>query len=258
MECQFVRLDLPREGVALVTISSPKTLNALNRIILEELDYTVANLPAGTRVLVITGEGKAFVAGADISQMRDFGAEEGLEFSRFGAAVFRRIEELPIPVIAAVNGFALGGGCELALACDVRVAAETAVFGQPEVKLGILPGFSGSVRLPRLIGTGRAKELIYTGCNVKAPEAKEIGLVNAVVPVEGLMDEVYRMAEQIMACAPLAVAAAKESINHGADMDVEDAIELESKLFGKLFASDDQKEGMTAFLEKRRATFYNR
>lgn len=258
MECKFVRLESPREGVALMTISSPKTLNALNRTILEELDYTVANLPVATRVLIITGEGKAFVAGADISQMRDFGAAEGLEFSRYGAAVFHRIEELPVPVIAAVNGFALGGGCELALACDIRVAAETAVFGQPEVKLGILPGFSGSVRLPRLIGAGRAKELIYTGRNVKAHEAMQMGLVNAVVPIDALMDEVYRMAEQIMACAPLAVSAAKESINHGADMNIENAIELESKLFGRLFSSTDQKEGMTAFLEKRKATFYNR
>ncbi|MGM9805683.1 MAG: enoyl-CoA hydratase-related protein [Candidatus Aphodosoma sp.] len=257
MECNFVRTETPREGVALITISSPKTLNALNRTILGELDYSVANLSKDTRVLIITGEGKAFVAGADISQMRDFNDGQGLEFSRFGASVFRRIEELEIPVIAAVNGFALGGGCELALACDIRIAAETAVFGQPEVKLGILPGFSGSVRLPRLIGVGRAKELIYTGRNVKAQEAYQMGLVNAVVPLESLMDEVYRMADQIMACAPLAVRAAKESVNHGADLEIDAAIGLESRLFGRLFASADQKEGMAAFLEKRKATFKN-
>lgn len=258
MECKFVKTESPRPGVALITISSPKTLNALNRTILEELDYSVANIGKDVRVLVITGEGKAFVAGADISQMRDFNDEQGLEFSRFGASVFRRIEKLDIPVIAAVNGFALGGGCELALACDIRVAAETALFGQPEVKLGILPGFSGSVRLPRLIGAGRAKELIYTGRNVKADEACRIGLVNTIVPLEGLMDEVYRMADQIMACAPLAVKAAKESINCGSDLEIDEAIDLESRLFGHLFASADQKEGMTAFLEKRKPTFVNR
>lgn len=257
MECKFVKTESPRQGVALITISSPKTLNALNRTILEELDYSVANIGKEVRILVITGEGKAFVAGADISQMRDFNDGQGLEFSRFGASVFRRIEKLDIPVIAAVNGFALGGGCELALACDIRIAAETAVFGQPEVKLGILPGFSGSVRLPRLIGAGRAKELIYTGRNVKASEAYQMGLVNAVVPVESLMDEAYRMAEQIMACAPLAVNAAKMSINDGADLEIDGAIGLESRLFGQLFASADQKEGMTAFLEKRKPTFKN-
>lgn len=258
MECNFVRLESPRNGVALITISSPKTLNALNRTILEQLDYQVANIPADTRVLVVTGEGKAFVAGADISEMKDFNDREGFEFSKFGAAVFRRIEQLSIPVIAAVNGFALGGGCELALACDVRIASENAVFGQSEVKLGILPGFSGSVRLPRLIGSGRAKELIYTGRNVKAPEALQIGLVNAVVSLETLLDEAFKMAEQIIACAPLAVSAAKESINIGTDMSVTDAIDLENRLFGNLFASADQKEGMTAFLEKRKPTFLNK
>lgn len=257
MDCKFVKFDEPRQGVALITISSPKTLNALNRTILEELDYMVANIGSDVRVLVITGEGKAFVAGADISQMCDFNDEQGLKFSEFGASVFRRIEELSIPVIAAVNGFALGGGCELALACDIRIASENAIFGQPEVKLGILPGFSGSVRLPRLIGAGRAKELIYTGRNVKSDEALNIGLVNAVVLLDDLMNEVYQMADKIMACAPLAVNAAKESINHGADLPIEDAIELESKLFGRLFASADQKEGMAAFLEKRKATFKN-
>ena len=258
MECNFVSLTQPREGIALITISSPKTLNALNRTILEQLDYQVASIPENTRVLVITGEGKAFVAGADISQMCDFNDREGFEFSKFGAAVFRRIEQLSVPVIAAVNGFALGGGCELALACDIRIASENAVFGQPEVKLGILPGFSGSVRLPRLIGTGRAKELIYTGRNVKAPEALQMGLVNAVVPLESLFDEVYKMADHIIACAPLAVSAAKESINIGSDMTITEAIDLESSLFGKLFASVDQKEGMSAFLEKRRAAFINK
>lgn len=258
MECNFVRLESPASGIALITIDSPKTLNALNREVLEQLDYQVANLPAEARVLIITGAGKAFVAGADISEMRDMNQREGFEFSKFGASVFRRIEMLQIPVIAAVNGFALGGGCELALACDIRLASEKAVFGQPEVKLGILPGFSGSVRLPRVIGRGLAKELIYTGRSVRADEAIRIGLVNAVCAPEALLDEAIALANQIIAAAPLAVAAAKESINIGSDMTMDDAILLENKLFGELFATHDQKEGMTAFLEKRPAAFENR
>ncbi len=259
MECKFVKQEILQEGIELITIDSPKTLNALNRCILEELNYRVCNLDPKTRVLIITGGGeKAFVAGADISEMRDMNEKQGYEFSKFGASVFRRIETLPIPVIAAVNGFALGGGCELSMACDIRIASTKALFGQPEVKLGILPGFSGSVRLNRIVGQGFAKELIYTGRNVKADEALAIGLVNRVVEPEALLDEVVNMAKTIMQNSPIAVRYSKESINRNGDMSIDDAIELESTLFGHCFATSDQKEGMTAFLEKRKATFQNK
>lgn len=258
MDYRFLKASCGGEGVTILTISSPATLNALNSTILEELDDFVDSIDtASTRVLVITGEGKAFVAGADISQMSTLTEEQGLEFGRFGSMVFKKIEDLEIPVIAAVNGFALGGGCELAMSCDIRIASEKARFGQPEVGLGIIPGFSGTYRLAKLVGQGVAKELIYTGKMIGADEALRIGLVNAVVPFDQLMDEVAKLTASIVKNAPIAVKYAKKSINENYDMNAADAIALENKYFSKCFATVDQKEGMAAFLGKRKAEFKN-
>ena len=256
MDYQFLKVEQPQEGICLLKISAPKSLNALNSTILREMNDFVSSIDAHTRVLIITGDGeKSFVAGADISEMAHLNEQEGFEFGRLGAQVFRKIEQLPIPVIAAVNGFALGGGCELAMACDIRIASVNAKFGQPEVGLGIIPGFSGTVRLPRLVGQGMAKELIYTGRVIRADEALRIGLVNAVYEREDLVDKAVELAQMMLKNAPLAIQAAKQSINEGYDLPVDDAIALENKLFGGCFATADQKEGMAAFLEKRKAAF---
>lgn len=258
MEYQFLKYDNSREGIGVLTISSPATLNALNSTILGELNAFVEELDQeNTRVLVITGEGKAFVAGADISQMSGLYPEEGYKFGQFGAQVFKKIEDLEIPVIAAINGFALGGGCELAMACDIRIASAKAKFGQPEVNLGIIPGFSGTYRLSKLVGQGIAKELIYTGGMIGADEALRIGLVNKVVEPENLMNVVMEMAESILTSAPIAVKFAKKCINENYDLTAAEAIELENKYFSKCFATADQKEGMAAFLGKRKAEFKN-
>ena len=259
MEYQFLKYDNNREGIGVLTISSPATLNALNSTILSELDAFVSNIDtATTRVLIITGEGKAFVAGADIAQMSNLNHDEGYEFGRYGAMVFKKIEDLEIPVIAAVNGFALGGGCELAMACDIRVASAKASFGQPEVNLGIIPGFSGTYRLAKLVGQGIAKELIYTGDRIMAEEALRIGLVNKVVAPEELMDTVVAMGERILTSAPVAVRYAKKCINENYDLSANEAIELENRYFAQCFATADQKEGMAAFLGKRKPTFQNK
>lgn len=255
MEYQFLKFE-HIDGITVLKISAPKSLNALNSIILKELDQFVSALDGTTRVLILTGDGeKSFVAGADISEMAHLDESQGHEFGRLGAQVFRRIETLPIPVIAAVNGFALGGGCELAMACDVRIASSKAKFGQPEVGLGIIPGFSGTYRLPKLIGQGYAKEMIYTGKVIRADEALRIGLVNAVYEPEELMDKAMELARQIVKNAPVALSLAKQSINEGYDMDADAAIAHENVLFGKCFATHDQKEGMDAFLNKRPASF---
>ena len=259
MDYRYLKTENGREGVCTLLISRPDALNALNRAVLEEIDDFTDNLPAGTRVLVIRGDGpKSFVAGADIAQMSDFNSGEGLEFGRLGAKVFRKIEELPVPVIAAVNGFALGGGCELAMACDIRIAAGNAKFGQPEVKLGIIPGFSGTYRLSKLVGQGYAKEMIYSGRVVKADEALRIGLVNHVVPREELMEFVYSLCDDICAAAPIAVRKAKECINSVYDLDETDALAFENKEFSECFDTADQKEGMKAFLAKRKPEFENK
>ena len=210
-----------------------------------------------TSVLVITGEGKAFVAGADISEMAHLSEPEGLAFGQRGSAVFKKIEDLPFPVVAAVNGFALGGGCELAMACDIRIASAKARFGQPEVGLGIIPGFSGTYRLPKLVGQGIAKELIYTGKMIGADEALRIGLVNSVVQPEELAGAVDALVTSILKNAPIAVSYAKACINENYDLDVDESIALENQYFSKCFATDDQKEGMDAFLNKRPAVFKN-
>ncbi len=255
MEYNFLKIE-QQEAVTVLKISAPKSLNALNSTILRELDDFVDNLDSATRVLIITGDGeKSFVAGADISEMAHLNEEQGREFGRMGAQVFRKIELLPIPVIAVVNGFALGGGCELAMACDIRIASNKAKFGQPEVGLGIIPGFSGTYRLPKLIGQGYAKEMIYTGKAIRADEALRIGLVNAVYEPEELMERAMEMAQRILANAPLAISLAKQSINEGYDLDADAAIALENDLFGQCFSTADQKEGMDAFLNKRKPVF---
>ena len=255
MEYNFLKIE-HNNGVTVLTISAPKTLNALNSSILKELNDFIDNLEATTRVLIITGDGeKSFVAGADISEMAHLNEPQGEEFGRLGAQVFRKIEVLPIPVIAAVNGFALGGGCELAMSCDVRICSANAKFGQPEVGLGIIPGFSGTYRLPKLIGQGYAKEMIYTGKVIRSDEALRIGLVNAVYEPAELMGKAMEMAAMMLKNAPVAISLAKKSINEGYDLDADEAIGLENRLFGKSFATADQKEGMDAFLNKRKADF---
>ena len=258
MDYRFLKVCGGPEGVVRVTISSPATLNALNSTILAELDAFVDSLdPATTRALVITGEGKSFVAGADISEMAHLSEAEGLAFGQRGAAVFKKIEDLPFPVIAAVNGFALGGGCELAMACDIRIASAKAKFGQPEVGLGIIPGFSGTYRLPKLVGQGMAKELIYTGKVIAADEALRIGLVGSVVEPEELEGAVDALLAAILKNAPIAVHYAKACINGNYDLSADESIALENHYFAKCFTTEDQKEGMAAFLEKRKATFKN-
>ena len=255
MDYNFLKIE-HRESIAIMTISSPKTLNALNSAILREIDDFVSNLDASTRVLIITGDGeKAFVAGADISEMVHLDEAGGTQFGKLGAAVFRKIETLAIPVIAAVNGFALGGGCELAMACDIRIASNNAKFGQPEVGLGIIPGFSGTYRLAKLVGQGMAKEMIYTGRAIRADEALRIGLVNAVYEPGELLERALEMADRMLKNAPLAIQYAKDCIAESYDLSADDAIAYENVMFGKCFASRDQKEGMAAFLEKRKATF---
>ena len=255
MEYNFLKVE-HIDGITVMKISAPKSLNALNSTILKEMGDFIGSLDAKTRVLIITGDGeKSFVAGADISEMAHLNEPQGQEFGRLGAQVFRAIETLPIPVIAAVNGFALGGGCEIAMACDIRIASSKAKFGQPEVGLGIIPGFSGTYRLPKLVGQGYAKEMIYTGKVIRADEALRIGLVNAVYEPEELMDKAMEMAAMMLKNAPIAIGLAKQSINEGYDLDADDAIALENKLFGQCFATKDQKEGMDAFLNKRKAEF---
>lgn len=254
----FNNLHLTKEdGIGILTINRPQAMNALNSELLAELGKAIAEVQYDpeVRVCVITGEGKAFVAGADIAEMAEMSALEGREFARLGNAVFTSIEELEKPVIAAINGFALGGGCELALSCDIRLASEKAKLGQPEVGLGITPGFGGTQRLARAIGPAKAKELIYTGKMIGAEEALSIGLVNHVYPVETLLEEAKKLAKEIAMKAPVAVQFCKRAINEGLETDLHHGLEIESDLFGLCFSTADQKEGMEAFLNKRPAQF---
>ena len=240
--------------VGIVTIDRPKALNALNSEVLNDLEAVIDAVDLDTvRCLILTGAGeKSFVAGADIAEMSSLTKEEGEAFGKKGADIFRKIETLPIPVIAAVNGFALGGGCELAMSCDIRLCSENAVFGQPEVGLGITPGFSGTQRLPRIVGMGKAKEMIYTARNIKADEAYRIGLVNAVYPAAELMAQAEKMAVRIAGNAPIAVRASKKAINDGLQVDMDQALVVEEKLFGSCFETEDQKYGMAFFLDKNK------
>ncbi len=241
-------------AVGILTIDRPKALNALNSEVLADLDAAIDAVDTNViRALIITGSGeKSFVAGADIGEMSALTKAEGEAFGKKGNDVFRKIEAFPIPVIAAINGFALGGGCELSMSCDIRICSENAVFGQPETGLGITPGFGGTQRLARIVGVGMAKEMIYGAKNIKADEAYRIGLVNHVYPAEELMAQAKKLAATIAANAPIAVRHAKEAIDKGLQVDIDKAIVIEEKLFGDCFETADQKEGMGAFLEKRK------
>ena len=242
--------------VGVITINRPEALNALNTEVIQDLDAVLDSIDLGTtRVLVVTGAGEtSFVAGADIAAMSTMTVQEAREFSKAGNDVFRKLETLPIPSIAAVNGFALGGGNELAMSCDIRYCSENAIFGQPEVGLGITPGFGGTQRLARLIGTGKAKEMVYAAVNIKADEAYRIGLVNGVCAKEEL-----KLAKKIASNAPIAVRNSKESLTDGYLSDLDHAISIEEKYFSECFETEDQKEGMKAFLEKRKVDgFKNR
>ena len=246
------------EGIARVTINRPDKLNALNATVIEELGDAVTRIEtdAAVRGVILTGAGqKAFVAGADISELANQGPVEGKARSLRGQQVFRRLESCGKPVIAAVNGFALGGGCELAMACHIRIAAEHAKFGQPEVKLGIGPGYGGTVRLPRLVGRGLALELLLTGGMIDAAEAYRIGLVNRVVPGERLIGEAEVMLRAILENGPLAIRACLEAVDAGLEMRIDQALLLEANLFGLLSSTADMKEGTKAFLEKRKPAF---
>ena len=237
-------------AVGTITINRPKALNALNSQVLDELNATLDAVDLDTvRCLILTGAGeKSFVAGADIGEMSTLTKAEGEAFGKKGNDVFLKLEHFPIPVIAAVNGFALGGGNELAMACDIRIASENAVFGQPEAGLGITPGFGGTQRLARLVSPGMAKQLIYTARNIKADEAYRIGLVNAVYPLEELLPAAQKMAAGIAKQAPIAVRNCKKAINEGLQVSIDKAVEIEEKLFGDCFETEDQKAGMGNFL----------
>ena len=253
MEYQNLIVEI-KEKIGIIKINRPAALNALNMETVQELNDAVHELSENphVRVLVLTGEGKAFVAGADISEMKDMTKEQAMDFSRMGQKAFSFLESQEKPVIAAVNGFALGGGCELALACDIRVASENAKFGQPEVNLGIIPGFAGTQRLSRLVGTAKAKELIYTGEIIDAKTALSIGLVNHVVPADKFMDFVLEMANKVASKGPVAVKWAKRVIHRGGKSDFDTGSSFEVEGFGECFASGEAKEGMSAFLEKRK------
>jgi enoyl-CoA hydratase len=245
------------DRVATVMMNRPDKLNALNDEMIEELGLMVDELRDRTDVggVILTGAGRAFVAGADISELERHGGIAAKALSRRGQLVFNRLEAMPKPVIAAVNGFALGGGCELAMACHVRVASETAKFGQPEVKLGLIPGYGGTQRLPRLVGKGRALQLLMTGEMIDAAEAFRIGLVNRVVPAGELIKTATDMLAQMLANAPLALASCIEMANRGYDLSLGDALHMEATTFGLLAATTDMREGTKAFLEKRPAKF---
>ena len=255
----FDNLLLERDGaVAVVTLNRPKVLNALNGQTLAELEAVMAALKAdaGVRAIVLTGAGeKSFVAGADINELALLSPVQGKEHARHGQLIFDAIEQLGKPVIAAINGFALGGGCELAMACTMRLAADTARFGQPEVNLGLIPGYAGSQRLPRLVGKGVALEILLTGDMVTAQRAYEIGLVNRVVPAGELMAEAKKLAQALAAKAPIAVQYILEAVNQGTEMPFAAGEYLETTLFGTIASSEDMREGTKAFLEKRRAVW---
>ena len=247
-----------RNAIGNVQINRPQKLNALNHRVMKELLVCFEGLREDpeVRVVILTGSGdKAFVAGADIGELAAQNAVDGKEFSQAGQRVLNLIENLGKPVIAAINGFALGGGCELAMACTLRIAAETARLGQPEVKLGLIPGFGGSQRLPRLVGKSRAMELILTGETISAPEAHRLGLVNQVVPAPELLAAAEKLAQKIIANAPLAIKFALEAVNHGMEMTAAEGQFLESTLFGLCCTTADMKEGTRSFLEKRPPQF---
>jgi enoyl-CoA hydratase len=248
---EYIKFEIEGE-FAILTINRPKALNALNSEVLDELDKVLDSIDTyKIRALILTGAGeKSFVAGADIAEMSTLTKEQGKAFSKKGNDVFRKLETLEIPVIAAINGFALGGGCEIAMSCDIRICSENAIFGQPEVGLGITPGFGGTQRLARLVGPGMAKQMIFTGQNIKAEEALRIGLVNAVYPQNELLNEARKLALTIAKNGQNAVRNSKKAINDGLQLDIDKAIKIEEKLFGDCFQSDEQVDRMKKFLEK--------
>jgi enoyl-CoA hydratase len=255
MAYENIRLE-KEDALAILTIDRPKALNALNTQTFLEMEQALLSLGADTRVLIVTGGGeKAFVAGADIAEMATIGSAKAREFSALGHRVMLLLEQLSLPTIAAVNGFALGGGLELAMACDFIYASEKAKLGLPEVTLGVIPGFGGTQRLARLVGKARAKELLFTADRIDAAKARELGLVLEVLPADKLMEHCREVAKKMLKNGPLALSQAKRVVEFGADLDLRAANELESQAFGVLFGSEDQREGMKAFLEKRPATF---
>jgi enoyl-CoA hydratase len=254
----YQNILLEKKGkVAILKINRPNALNALNTATIVELEKGIKELDEDQeiKVIILTGEGKAFVAGADIAEMKDMTALQAREFSKLGQKVFASLENLEKPVIAAVNGFALGGGCELALACDFRIASDKAKLGQPEVNLGVIPGFAGTQRLSRIVGTAIAKELIFTGDMIDAQIAFSIGLVNKVFPAEELMPKVMEIAEKIASKGPIAVKLAKTAINKGIETDLATGSSYEMEAFGICFSTGEPKEGMGAFLEKRKPSW---
>lgn len=256
MENDMILIDT-ENSICTITLNNPSALNALNSEMIDNLSSLIDKIEhdSSIKVVIITGAGRSFVAGADIQAMAVMNSEQGREFGIKGTSVFSKFENLSKPVIAAVNGYALGGGCELALACDIRVASEKAKFGQPEVTLGITPGFAGTVRLPSIVGIAKAKELIFTGKIIDATEALNIGLVNMVVPAESLMEKAREMAITIALNSPIAVKYSKISLNTSSKMCTEEAILKENNLFALCFSTEDQKEGMKAFIEKRKPNF---
>lgn len=243
-----------QDSIAIVTINRPKALNALNAETLKELELRFSGLENNSAVaaIILTGYGeKSFVAGGDVSDVQKKGPMEARKIALLAQKVLNQIEQSPKPVIAAVNGYALGGGCQLAMSCDIRLASENAKFGQPEINLGIIPGWSGTQRLPRLIGKGRAMELLLTGEMIDAQEALRIGLANKIVPAGELLDDARQLANKIASKSRIATQLCKEAVNNGLEMDIVKAGEYEADLFGLCFSTDDQKEGMAAFLEKR-------
>lgn len=250
-----------KDRVAVLVINRSRSLNSLDAETIDELEGAFAEIERDNEVwaVIITGAGdKAFISGADIQQFIGLKAPDSQHFARRGQALFRRIEELGKPVIAAINGYALGGGCEFAMACTLRIASEKSRFGQPEVKLGLIPGYGGTWRLPRLVGKGKALELILTGDMITAQEALSLGLVNAVAPPDKLLETAFEMAHKIIANSPLAVKLAIQAVNHGMDTDLEMGNHHEAALFGICFASEDKEEGVRAFLDKRKPAFTGR
>lgn len=249
-----------KEGIGYVTMNRPKALNALNTEVLTELDHVFREIDKNeeVQVAIVTGAGRSFIAGADIAQMSELNGTEGRDMTIQGQLVMELIESINKPVIAAINGFALGGGNELAMACDVRIASEKAKFGQPEVNLGIIPGYGGTQRLPRLVGKGMAKKLIYSGEMIDAQEAYRIGLVQEVVPEEELMTAAEKLAKTIMEKAPIAIKMAKVAINNGLNTDLKTGVQFEAEAYTSTFVSEDRVEGMKAFVEKRPAAFKNK
>ena len=254
----YKNLILEKEDrLAVIKMNRPDALNALNSETFHELNAVFDELAKEEKieVIIITGEGKAFVAGADIVEMQNMNGQQSRTFSMLGQQVFRRMETMDQIFIGAINGFALGGGCEYAMACDIRIASEKAKFGQPEVNLGVTPGFAGTQRLPRLVGMAKAKELLLTGDMIKADEALQFGLVNKVVAPEALMDEARQMADKILSKGPISIKMVKACVNRGMQTDIDTGGAIEADAFGLCFASGETKEGMSAFLEKRDAKF---